>query len=106
MPHGDGRGVLAEALVSWLSLYGVAVAFWTYWRQTAHTRLELCIMFLFECLGVLLLVRGFFWIFGLPVFGILTYAAGGLIPLAIMLYVEALLRRHFPLLVKLLILAG
>ena len=24
--HGDGRGVLAEALVSWLSLYGVASA--------------------------------------------------------------------------------
>jgi len=106
MPHGDGRGVLAEALVSWLSLYGVATAFWTYWRQTSRTRLERCIMLLLECLAALLLVRGFFWITGWPVFGILTYAAGGLIPLAIMLYVESLLRRHFPLPVKLFVLAG
>ena len=58
--HGDGRGVLAEALVSWLSIYGVATAFWTYARQTAHTRLERCIMFLLICLGTLLAVRGFF----------------------------------------------
>jgi len=104
--HGDGRGVLAEALVSWLSIYGVATAFWTYARQTAHTRLERCIMFLLICLGTLLAVRGFFWLSDFAVFGVLTYVVGGLIPIAIMLYVEALLRRHFPLPVKVLILCG
>ena len=106
MLHGDGRGVLAEALVSWLSLFGVATAFRVYWIQTARTRLELCIMFLLECLGALLLVRGFFWITGLAVFGVLTYCAAALIPFAILLYVEALLRRHFPRWAKVFVLAG
>ena len=50
--HGDGRGVLAEALVSWLSLYGVASAFQVYWNQTTRSRLERCIMFLLEYLAL------------------------------------------------------
>jgi hypothetical protein len=106
MLHGDGRGALAEALVSWLSLFGVATVFRVYWIQSTRTRLELCIMFLLECLGALLLVRGFFWIFDLAVFGILTYAMAAVIPFAVLLYVEALLRRHFPLWAKLFVLAG
>ncbi|HTM58360.1 MAG TPA: hypothetical protein VL123_08085, partial [Candidatus Udaeobacter sp.] len=104
--HGDGRGVLAEALVSWLSLYGVITAFLVYWNQTTRNRLELCIMFLLECLGALLFVRGFFWISGIKFFGILTYIVAAVIPLAILLYVEALLRRHFALWSKLFVLAG
>jgi len=106
VPPGDPRGVLAEALVSWLSLYGVIAALRVYWIQTTRTRLELCVMFLLECLGVLLFVRGFYWISGLPVFGITTYLVAAVIPLAILLFVEALLRRHFPLGVKLFVLAG
>jgi len=104
--HGDGRGVLAEALVSWLSLYGVASAFQVYWNQTTRSRLERCIMFLLECLGALLFVRGFFWISGIKFFGILTYVVAAVIPLAILLYVEALLRRHFALWAKTFVLAG
>jgi hypothetical protein len=104
--HGDGRGVLAEALVSWLSLYGVAIAFLVYWNQTTRSRLELCVMFLLECLGALLFVRGFYWISGIKFFGILTYVVAAVIPLAILLYVEALLRRHFTLAAKVFVLAG
>jgi hypothetical protein len=106
MPFPDGRGALAEALVSWLSLYGVIAALYVYWTQATRTRLELCVMFLLECLGVLLLVRGFYWISGLAVFGIATYFVAALIPFAVLLFVEALLRRHFPLLVKVFVLAG
>lgn len=106
MPYGDGSGVLAEALVSWLSLYGVFAALYVYWIQTTRTRLELCVMFLLECLGVLLFVRGFYWIFGLDVFGVATYLAAALIPFAVLLFVEALLRRHFPLPVKVFVLVG
>lgn len=104
--QGDGRGVLAEALVSWLSLYGVITVLWVYWKQTTRSRLELCIMFLLECLGALLFVRGFYWISGIKFFGIMTYAAAAVIPLAILLYVEALLRRHFTRWVKGFVLGG
>ena len=106
MPHGDGRGVLAEALISWFSLLGVLMAVRVYWSQTTRTRLELCAMFLLECLGVLLLVRGFYWIWGLAFLGRLTYVVAAVIPLAILLYVEALLRRHFPLWAKGFVLVG
>ena len=104
--HGDGRGVFAEALVSWMSLYGVLLALWVYWRQATRSRLELCVMFLLECLAALLLVRGFFWITHWPVFGILTFSVAALIPLAVLLYVEALLRRHFPLVAKAFVMVG
>src|SRR6266498_1486004 len=106
MPHGDGRGVLAEALVSWLSLYGVIMALRVYWGQSTRTRLELCVMFLLQCIGALLLVRGFFWISGFDFFGVLTYLAASVLPLAVLLYVEALLRRHLPMLAKAFVLAG
>lgn len=106
MPHGNGRGVLAEALVSWMSLYGVIIAWRVYWKQATRTRLELCVMFLLECLALLLAVRGLFWITGRPIFGELTFAAGSLVPLAVLLYIEALLRRHFPLLAKAFVLIG
>lgn len=101
-----GRGVLAEALVSWLSLYGVLSALLVYWKQAARTRLELCAAFLLECLAALLLVRGFFWTTSLALFGILTFAVAALIPLAALLYVEALLRRHLGLATKVFVLAG
>jgi len=106
MPHGDGRGVLAEALVSWFSLLGVIMAVRVYWSQTTRNRLELCAMFLLECLGALLLVRGFYWVWGLAFLGRLTYLVAAMIPLAILLYVEALLRRHFPLWAKAFVLIG
>ena len=104
--HGDGRGVLAEALVSWMSIYGVLIALRVYAKQATRSRLELCVMFLLECLAVLLAVRGFFWLTHRAVFGILTYASAALIPLAVLLYVEALLRRHFPLILKAFVLVG
>jgi hypothetical protein len=104
--HGDGRGVLAEALVSWLSLYGVFIALRVYWKQTARSRLERCAMFLLECLGLLLAVRGIFWITDAKLFGILTYVVAAVLPLAILLYVESLLRRHFALAAKIFVIAG
>jgi len=104
--HGDNRGVLAEALVSWASLYGVATAMRVYWKQTARSRVERCVLFLLGVLFGLLAVRGFFWITGSKVFGALTYFFASVLPLAVVLYIEALLRRHMPLLVKILVLAG
>ncbi|MGH7741377.1 MAG: hypothetical protein ACRENS_05075 [Candidatus Eiseniibacteriota bacterium] len=104
--HGDGRGVLAEALVSWMSLYGVLIALRVYAKQATRTRLELCVMFLLECLAALLAVRGFFWMTHRAAFGIATFAVASLIPLAVLLYVEALLRRHFPLMAKAFVLIG
>ena len=104
--HGDERGVLAEALVSWLSLYGVLIALRVYWSQATRSRLELCAMFLLECLAALLAVRGFFWLSHRAVFGIPTFSVAALIPLAVLLFVEALLRRHFPLVAKAFVLIG
>lgn len=106
MPHGDGRGVLAEALVSWASLYGVINALRVYHKEAARSRLERCAVFLLYGLGTLLLVRGFYWISGNLLLGSLTYLFAALVPLAVVLYVEALLRRHLPLAIKLMALAG
>lgn len=106
MPHGDDRGVLAEAVVSWMSLFGVWTALRVYWKQTTFSRLERCAMFLLQCVGALLFVRGFFWITGARAFGVLTFLVAAVIPLAVVLYVEALLRRHLPLAAKIVALAG
>src|SRR5439155_12576575 len=106
MTPPDGRGVLAEALVSWISVYGVYITLRVYWRQTTRSRLERCVSFLLECLGALLLVRGFFWTTGYRVFGAATFLVVAMVPLAVVLYVEALLRRHLPLAVKVLVLVG
>jgi hypothetical protein len=104
--HGDGRGVLAEAVVSWISLLGVLTAMRVYWKQTARSRLERCVLFLLGCLATLLFVRGYYWMTGLRSFGVLTFSVAALVPFAIFLYVEALLRRHLPLAAKALVLAG
>lgn len=106
MTHGDGRGVLAEALVSWASLCGIFLTLRVYWAQTTHSRLERCARFLLECLGALLLIRGFYWVTGLGWLGVASYLVAAVLPLAIVLYVEALLRRHLPLAVKVLVLVG
>jgi hypothetical protein len=106
MVPADGRGVLGEALVSWVSVYGIYTTLRVYWKQTTHSRLERCASFLLECLGALLLVRGFFWITGYRVFGAATFLFAAVVPLAVVLYVEALLRRHLPLAAKVLVLVG
>ena len=106
MSHGDGRGVLAEALVSWLSLYGVIQALRVYRKETTRSRLERCAVFLLYCLGALLFVRGFYWISGGRLLGTFTYVFAALVPFAVVLYIEALLRRHLALGVKLLALSG
>lgn len=106
MLAGNHRGVLAEALVSWIAIYGVFTTLRVYWKQATRSRLENCTVFLLRCLGALLLVRGFFWIAGDRVSGTLTFLVAAFVPLAIVLYVEALLRRHLPLAAKVLVLLG
>ncbi len=106
MPHGDGRGVLSEALVSWSALYGVFLALRVHRKQATRSRLERCAVFLLYCLGALLLVRGFYWVSDSRVLGSATYVLAALVPVAVTLYIEALLRRHLALGIKLLALSG
>jgi len=104
--HGDNRGILAEAIVSWVALIGVAMALQVYWAQRSRNALEQRLLFLLELIALLLLVRGAFWLTHAPVLGVLTYLPAAVLPLAMVLYVEGLLRRHLPLPAKVTALAG
>ena len=59
-------------------------------------------LFLFGTLAVMLFVRGFWWPTRQPLLGRAVFAAATLLPLAITLFVEHVLRRHHPLWLKVL----
>ena len=72
-------------------------------RQREESGTSGASLFLIGTLAVLLLLRGFYWLSSVPAAGTLgrlVFAAATLLPLAITLFVERLLRRHHPLPLK------
>ena len=102
----SGRDV-TDLFVTWAAAFGV-FAYALYLRQSRlRSTLESRALFLLYCAGTLFLVRGFYWLSDEhSLLGVLTFVPITLFPLACTLFVEALLRRHVSLFLKLYVAAG
>jgi len=89
-----------DVAVTWLSAAGCAAYFAFVWIQRGGNPAARTELFLFGTLAVLLFVRGFWWTTHAPLLGRAVFAVATLLPLAITLFVERVLRRHHPLWLK------
>jgi hypothetical protein len=95
------NALASDVAVTWLGAAGCLMC-WFFLRNSdesgSRTRAA---VFLIATLAVLLTVRGFAWLYP-GTLGRLVFAAASLLPLAITLFTEHLLRRHHPLWLKVL----
>lgn len=91
-----------DVAVTWLSAAGCLAYFGFIWIQRGGNPAARAELFLFGTLALLLFVRGFWWTTREPLLGRAVFAAATLLPLAITLFVEHVLRRHHPLWLKVL----
>ena len=98
--------LLVDVIVTWMGALGVFGYLVHIHRSTAASFLERRTRLLLWCLGALLLIRGFAWLDAGPLLRTLTFLPATLLPLAALLFTEALLRRHAPLWIKLYVAAG
>lgn len=89
--------VLVDVLVTWIGAVGIASYLLHILRDPSRSPLERRAVLLLGVLAALLLVRGFAWLRAPDErLARLTFAAASLLPLAMALFVEGLLRRHLP----------
>lgn len=94
--------IYSDVAVTWIGAAGCAVYAHFLWQIRQSSSLARGALFLFMLLGLLLLIRGFFWMMpdsmalGRTVLGVAT-----LLPVAVTIFSEHLLRRHHPLSLKL-----
>jgi hypothetical protein len=107
MPSGLSGRDIADIFVTWTAAFGVFSYVAYLHRGRIRSTLEKRTLFLLYCAGTLFLVRGFFWLTSEnPVLGELTFVPVTLFPLASTLFVEALLRRHARLALKIYVTGG
>lgn len=90
------NALASDVAVTWLAALGTGAYFRFLWRRDESTASMRVTLFLIGVLTALLVLRGFFWLWGGGALGRLVFMAATLLPLAITLYVEHLLRRHHP----------
>lgn len=88
--------VAIDVLVTWIGALGAASYLLHIVRNPSRSPLERRAVLLLGVLTVLLTVRGFAWLAPDVRLNRLTFAAATLLPLAMALFVEGLLRRHLP----------
>ena len=99
--------VAVDVLVTWTGALGAASYLLHIVRDPSRSALERRAVVLLGVLTALLLVRGFAWLAAPDArLNRLTFAAATLLPLAMALFVEGLLRRHLPRAAKLLAAGG
>ncbi len=107
MPSGLSGRDIADIFVTWTAAFGVFSYVAYLHRGRIRSTLEKRTLFLLYCAGTLFLFRGFFWLTSEnPVLGELTFVPVTLFPLAATLFIEALLRRHVRLALKIYVTAG
>ncbi len=90
----------ADAIITWLGAAGIWFYISYILRHRTNSILERSILFLLFCLFFLFIVRGFYWLFQERWLGQLEFLSAALLPLAIVIFGEGLIRRHFPLYIK------
>ena len=105
-PSLSGRDI-TDLFVTWAAAFGL-FAYALHIRQgRLRNALESRALFLLYCAGTLFLVRGFYWLSDEhSLLGVLTFVPVTLFPLAATLFIEALLRRHVSLVLKLYVAGG
>jgi hypothetical protein len=98
--------LLVDVILTWMGALGVFAYLVHIHRNPATSFLEGRTRLLLGCLGALLLIRGFAWLDPSRVLRTLTFVPATLLPLAALLFTEALLRRHAPLFIKVYVAAG
>jgi len=92
--------VASDVAVTWLGAAGCALYFRHAWSGREGSAAARTAAFLFGVLAVLLALRGVYWLHDDPVLARLVFCAATLLPLAVTLFVEHVLRRHHPLWLK------
>ena len=90
------NALASDVAVTWLGALGTGAYFRFLWSRNESTASMRVTLFLVGVLTALLALRGFFWLWGGGALGRLVFVPATLMPLAITLYVEQLLRRHHP----------
>lgn len=98
--------LLADGFVSLTSLIGLIIFAGVLRRREPQTELIRKFIFAIQVLIALMAARLLQWSVGWEFAGRLTFLAAGLVPLAAVLVVEALLRRHAPLILKIWVVVG
>ncbi len=89
-----GPEVWTDPVLSWIGAAGVVVYLVHVHRQRSRSAVEGKMLFLLYCLFALFFVRGFYWLTNDVRLQVPAFVPATLLPLAIALFVEALLRRH------------
>jgi len=104
MPHDEA--LYSDVIITWLGAAGA----WGYVNFVLNNRtgsaLERNTLFLFYCALALLALRGFQWLFDWPWLTYVRYLPTALLPLAVVLFGESLMRRHVNLPMKVYVAAG
>lgn len=97
---GFSPEMIADSVVTLAALLGLAFFGQVLRQQRPRSALTRRFLFAIKVVAALLAIRLLQWVTGAEPIGRLTYAVAGLVPLAMLLVAEALLRRHAPLILK------
>lgn len=97
---GFSPELIADSVVTLASLIGLALFAQVLRMQRPRTTVTNRFLFAIQVVAALLAIRLVQWLTGVDWIGRLTFAVAGLVPLAMLLVAEALLRRHAPLALK------
>jgi hypothetical protein len=92
--------LVADVLTTWIAALAAGGYLWFLQRMAEQSSLGRRQRFLLLMLTVLLFLRGFAWLVPGTVLVRLTFVAAVMLPLALALFAEALMRRHLPPLAK------
>lgn len=93
------EGVSLDVAITWTGAAGCAWHLYSL-RHASQSRSVAAVRFLLAVLLGLLLLRGFAWLSGAAWLGRVSLAMAAMLPLAVTLFVEHVLRRHHPLWLK------
>jgi hypothetical protein len=99
---GMTSALASDVTITWLAAIGAGLYFHFLWRQNSSGAAARSSLFLVGVFTAMLAIRGFYWIWGGVALGRLVFVAATLLPIAITLFTEQLLRRHHPRWLKLL----
>jgi len=86
----------SDVAVTWLGAAGCALYARFFWQQHASDFAARATLFLLALLVWVMFLRGFYWLWDSAALGHLVFAGATLLPFALTLFSEGLLRRHHP----------
>ena len=101
-----GYETWTDPILCWIGATGVSAYVIHIHGQRSRSSVETKLLFLLYCLTALFLVRGFYWLTDDARLQVPAFVPATLLPLAITLFVEALLRRHVSPAMKLFVALG